>query len=277
LEVEMVEGTLHVDGCDLHYTDEGRGDPVVLIPPAGSDSTTWGDFRTELLRDHRVIAYDRRGYGRSAFEGAPTLAVHAQDVGALIEHLDAAPAVVVGISVGATIALELAIARPDLVRTAMLYEIPFHAKRSADFAAARTFMRVAKLAKRGATEEAAAFFLRWAYRYPDGGTAFDLMPAAWQEVAKNNAPALLNDLRIATAEGTIPTRAVRAVSVPAVCLVGEKSHRPMHGFIRRVTRAIPNSARVELPGAAHAGHFDQPYAFAAEVHKASAGRKRSRA
>jgi pimeloyl-ACP methyl ester carboxylesterase len=265
----MVDGTLHVEGCELHYVDDGRGEPVVLIPPAGSDSTTWGEARTDLVRDHRVVCYDRRGYSRSAFDGAPTLARHAQDVAAAIEHLDAAPAVVAGISVGATIALELAIERPDLVRTAVLYELPFHAKRSADFAAARTFMRVAKMAKSGDIEGAAVFFLRWAYRYPGGGTAFDEMPKAWQHVAKVNAAALLNDLQIATAEKTIPTRAVRAVGVPAICLVGEKSHRPMHAFARRLTRALPNSTRAEIPGAAHAGHFDQPLAFAAAIRGAA--------
>lgn len=267
----MVEGTLHVDGCDLHYMEEGRGEPVVLVPAAGSDSTTWGDARTELARDHRVIVYDRRGYRRSAFDGAPSLARHAQDVAALIEHLDAAPAIVAGISVGATITLELAIERPDLVRTAVLYEVPLHAKRSTDFAAARTFMRVAKMTKRGDLAGAGVFFLRWAYRYPDGSSAFDRMPRAWQDVATNNAVALLNDLKIATAEKTISMRDVRNLRVPAQCIVGEKSHRAMRGFVRRAAKAIPDSKLVVLPGAAHAGAFDQPLAFADQIRRASSG------
>src|SRR2546428_6923445 len=148
----MVEGKLHVDGADLFYRDEGHGDPVLLIHPAGADSSTWGAVREDLARDRRVISYDRRGYSRSPFVGSPTLSQHAQDAAALIEHLQAAPAVVAGTSVGATIALQLGIERPDLVRSLVLYESPFHAKRYPDFGAMRTFMRVARMTKQGRAE-----------------------------------------------------------------------------------------------------------------------------
>jgi pimeloyl-ACP methyl ester carboxylesterase len=43
----------------------------------------------------------------------------------------------------------------------------------------------------------------------------------------------------------------------------------MHAFARRLTRALPNSTRAEIPGAAHAGHFDQPLAFAAAIRGAA--------
>jgi pimeloyl-ACP methyl ester carboxylesterase len=91
------------------------------------------------------------------------------------------------------------------------------------------------------------------------------MPKAWQDVATDNHAAMLNDLAIATAEKTIAIGAVKALSVPALCLVGEKSHRPMHGFVRRVARAIPNSKHEVIAGAAHAGAFDQPQAFADRI------------
>ena len=264
-----MEGRLYVDGADLRYTDEGHGDPVLLIHQAGADSTTWGDVRKHLLRDHRVITYDRRGFSGSVFEGAPTLSRHAQDAIALLEHLQAVPATVAGTSVGATIALQIALERPDVVRTMVLHELPFHSKRYPDLGAARTFMRVARLAKRGEAEEAAELFLRWAYRYPEGGTAFDRMPKSWREVARRNAIASLNDLQIATAENTIPTRLVRKTIVPAVCLVGDKSPRPMHAFVRRLTKALPNATGGTIERSAHAVTFDQPVAFATKIHAAA--------
>lgn len=173
-----------------------------------------------------------------------------------------------GTSVGATIAPQIALERPDVVRTMVLHELPFHAKRYPDLCAARIFMRVARLAKRGEAVEAAELFLRWAYRYPEGGTAFDRMPKSWREVAPRNAIASLNDLQIATAEKTIPTRLARKTIVPAVCLVGDKSPRPMQVFVRRLTKALPNATGT-VERSAHAVTFDQPVAFATKTHAAA--------
>ena len=65
------------------------------------------------LRDLHTLRYDRRGYGRSAGLGAPTISGHVDD---LIEMLDERPGAVVGHSLGGVIALAAAERRPDLVR-----------------------------------------------------------------------------------------------------------------------------------------------------------------
>jgi pimeloyl-ACP methyl ester carboxylesterase len=52
-------------GFGLYYEEAGTGVPILLIPPAGSTSSTWGSTTSELARVGRVIAYDRRGYARS--------------------------------------------------------------------------------------------------------------------------------------------------------------------------------------------------------------------
>jgi alpha-beta hydrolase superfamily lysophospholipase len=56
-----------------------------------------------------VIAYDRRGYTRSGGEVVRSAAEHTRDAAAVLEALNARPAVVVGTSAGATIALDLAV------------------------------------------------------------------------------------------------------------------------------------------------------------------------
>jgi CoA binding protein len=60
--------------------------------------------------------YDRRGYSRSGGEVARSAAEHSCDAAAVLEALEARPSVLVGTSAGATIALDLAVRWPDLVR-----------------------------------------------------------------------------------------------------------------------------------------------------------------
>src|SRR5512133_2139035 len=110
------------DGCDLYYEEVGEGVPILLIHPAGATAATWGPAIEELARIGRVITYDRRGYARSGGEPARSMSIHTADAAALLEHLRTAPAVVVGTSAGAAIAVDLAVRRPDLVRVVIAHE-----------------------------------------------------------------------------------------------------------------------------------------------------------
>ena len=51
---------------DLYSEEAGQGVPILLIHPAGATASTWGPAIDQLARIGRVIAYDRRGYARSA-------------------------------------------------------------------------------------------------------------------------------------------------------------------------------------------------------------------
>src|SRR4029450_228363 len=100
--------SVRLDGCDLYYEEAGEGAPILLIPPSGATAATWGLVVEELARIGRVIVYDRRGSARTGGEPVRLISTHPADAGALLEYLQAAPAVVVGTSAGATIAVDLA-------------------------------------------------------------------------------------------------------------------------------------------------------------------------
>jgi pimeloyl-ACP methyl ester carboxylesterase len=53
-------GSVRSGGCDLYYEEAGEGVPILLIPPAGATTSTWGPVTEELARIGLVIAYDRR-------------------------------------------------------------------------------------------------------------------------------------------------------------------------------------------------------------------------
>ncbi|MFB8386732.1 alpha/beta fold hydrolase [Microbacterium sp. NPDC055910] len=95
-------GTENSADIDLFYTDQGTGQPVVLIHGFPLDGESWGKQQTALLEaGYRVIAYDRRGFGCSTKAGSGyDYDTFAADLHALIEDLDLTDAVLVGFSMG---------------------------------------------------------------------------------------------------------------------------------------------------------------------------------
>ena len=86
----------------LFYTDQGKGQSVVLIHGFPLDSESWGKQQSALLdAGYRVIAYDRRGFGASSkTRTGSDYDTFADDLGALMHTLDLEKAVLVGFSMG---------------------------------------------------------------------------------------------------------------------------------------------------------------------------------
>lgn len=89
------------DGVELHYLEAGSGPTIVFVPGFTMPAEIWESQLRHFAASHRVVALDPRSQGRSekATEGHH-LVRRGKDLGELIEHLDAAPAVVVGWSMG---------------------------------------------------------------------------------------------------------------------------------------------------------------------------------
>ncbi|WP_390898633.1 alpha/beta fold hydrolase [Streptomyces fulvoviolaceus] len=99
---------LSYDGVDLAYEEHGTGEPLLPIHGTGAQAATWGRTTGDLAAaGHRVIAYERRGYGASADPPVRDHRRHVADAVAMPEHVALAPATVVGWSSGGSIALAL--------------------------------------------------------------------------------------------------------------------------------------------------------------------------
>jgi pimeloyl-ACP methyl ester carboxylesterase len=260
-------GFVDVRGCSFYVEDKGDGPPILLIPPSGSTASTWGAVPDELAAVARVIAYDRRGYTRT---GGPTVhaaAVHTADAIALLEALDATPAVVVGTSAGATFALDVAVRRPDLVRAVVSHEAPWRALAHPDPAALGTLARMGWHAARGRYDQAAEVLLRFVYGYRDEGTAWDAFPQQWREVARENGRQVVADL-LATMRSYPSAADLATISIPVDCTYGARSRSFMHSITSALARAIPTARLRQIQGAAHAVPFDMPHEFAEVIRAA---------
>lgn len=115
--------TAQVNGISLSYEDSGSGPLVVMVMGSGSPGRVWKAHQQPALvkAGYRVVTFDNRGIAPSSecAEGF-TIADMVADTAALIEFLGGGPAAVIGTSLGAKVTQELALARPDLVRCAVM-------------------------------------------------------------------------------------------------------------------------------------------------------------
>ncbi|MGI5460081.1 alpha/beta fold hydrolase [Streptomyces sp. CA-249302] len=104
---------------ELAYRDSGAGDLVVLLHSGYVDHRVFDDQTPALVEaGYRVIAADIRGHGWSANASEPFR--WADDLAGLLQHLDAGPAVLAGVSMGGAVAGDTAIEYPELVRGIVL-------------------------------------------------------------------------------------------------------------------------------------------------------------
>jgi 3-oxoadipate enol-lactonase len=212
-------------------------------------------------RRHRTLRYDMRGFGRSPIEGPPLSL--AGDLVALLDGLELGPASLVGVSVGGRVALEVAVARPDLAAKLVLVGagLPDH-----DWSETVKAFGAAEDAalERGDIEGAVEINLRmWVdgpLRAPD-----DVDSQVRRRVAEMQRRAFELQLPFADlAENLlVPDVGDRLgeVDAPVLVVVGSADVEDMHWIAERLLRELPNARQASIPDTAHLPSLEQPDAF----------------
>jgi len=115
-------GYAPVNGLQMYYEIHGTGKPLVTIHPA------WGlaNVFPSLIRHRQLIAVELQGHGRTADIDRPlTFEQYADDVAALLKHLQIEQADVFGVSLGGTVAVMMAVRHPDLIGRVATYGATF--------------------------------------------------------------------------------------------------------------------------------------------------------
>ncbi|AEG91725.1 alpha/beta fold hydrolase [Ramlibacter tataouinensis] len=110
---------MHIAGVRLHYVERGQGEPIVLLH---GNMVTHADFEAsglidQLAQHHRVIAFDRPGFGHSSRprDRRWTASAQADVLSRALQALEVERAVVLGHSIGTLVALALALDHPGRV------------------------------------------------------------------------------------------------------------------------------------------------------------------
>ena len=117
--------TIERDGCEIHYELLGAGPPLALTPGGRSAGNDIRATALGLAEQHRVLLWDRRNTGSShVWVGLqPEQLVWADDLAALLRHLELAPAYLAGASAGARVSYLTAIRHPDVAAGLVLWSV----------------------------------------------------------------------------------------------------------------------------------------------------------
>lgn len=108
----MPQLTIPNAGVDLAVEVRGSGRPIVLVHGHGTDARSWDVLAARLEQQYTVVAYDRRGHGRSSSAGPFAIADFASDLGAVVRGLALERPLLIGHSVGAWDVLTYAAREP---------------------------------------------------------------------------------------------------------------------------------------------------------------------
>lgn len=114
-----------LNGLSLYYAEHGAGDPLILLHGGFGSGEMFAPILPDLAKDRRVITVDLQANGRTADVDRPLRwETMADDIAALINHLELKKPNVLGYSLGGGVALRLAIQHPDLIRRLVLLATP---------------------------------------------------------------------------------------------------------------------------------------------------------
>jgi pimeloyl-ACP methyl ester carboxylesterase len=238
----------------LHYEEQGEGDGILCIHGTGGSTLGWRAAAAELARLGRVIAYDRRGCGRSErpvpYERT-SVPEHADDAAALLDALAAAPAVVVGRSYGATVGVDLALRHPGTVRALILLE--GDAPRELAPGAARWVDALGERLRAEAARDGVDAVGEALIDAVAGPGAWATFPDEFQRGLTANGPAILAELR---GEWWLPADAAALATLdqPVLLVTAADSPPPLREPTEALAAVLPNARTVVVDG----GHIIDP-------------------
>ncbi len=255
--MEIDRDYAHVNGTRLYYEVAGSGPSFVLIHGFTLDARMWDDQFQPFARHYRVLRYDARGFGRSDPPDRESYA-HRDDLMALIDHLGMKRPHLCGLSMGAGIALDFALAFPELTGSVICADTTL----GLEGASPEGKALLAEIRAAARTAGVAAATQVWL-----GSDVFrttlekrEISSRVTQIVGDYSGWHWLNnDPR--QARGGPLFREIGRLRVPALFIVGEHDMRAAHDAAEIFEREVPNARRVLLPNAGHMTNMEAPSAF----------------
>lgn len=220
------------------YDEVGVGDPLVLLHGGLATNETWAGQLPDFSSRYRVLAPERRGHGHTPdLDGPLSYDDMARDTIRFLEAVAGAPAHLVGWSDGGIVALLVALARPDLVRTLVAVSANFDTSGTVPEAMAELLS-----AEPGSVELA---LLRVPYQAvtPDGADHWPVVFAKYIEMISSQPAITVEQL------GQIPC--------PALILAGDDDMVTLE-HTTALFRAIPNAELGVVPGTSHFLLLEKP-------------------
>ena len=255
-----------VRGEKLYYETAGEGTPLVFVHAGFLDSRMWDDQFELFAKGNRVIRYDVRGFGKSSRPSEEYS--DAEDLYALLKHLNIESANILGVSNGGRIALDFASVHPAMVDSLILVSPGIRGYKSSGPEEDREWK---ELDKKGDLQDIAIIENRI-----DDAVKMDL--EIW--ASAQGTASKIRILSIATANSHIhknpPHRLQKSpeppaftklnqIHMPTMLIVGDQDVKGMQLMTKRLHELIRGSKLSVIRGADHIANMSRPEEFNAIV------------
>lgn len=259
--------TANVNGVDLFYKLDGTGEPIVLIPGLGCTHAYFGQMVPELSPHYQVISLDLRGVGQSEKPSQEySMELWADDIAALLDHLDIPRAHILGSSLGGCVAL--AFADRHLARTKSLLL-------AATFSEIDKLLelnyrvRIALIEEMGMNELVSKFAITALFgrSFFETEQGQDVARATIDMIMQNDPVMYCEHLRAVLRFGRcepgqenepIYTDRLSRMDIPALVVCGSEDVLTVSKFSRIMTERLPNAELVVQEGSGHVTITEQP-------------------
>jgi 3-oxoadipate enol-lactonase len=255
--MDIDSGTLEVDGGHLVWEAAGRGTPMILLHGFSLDRRSWDPQMAPLSAQHRVMRYDLRGFGASTLPLSSYR--HMDDLRALTLALDLRKPVLVGLSLGANVALAYAIEHAEDVGGLVLASpgLPGHCWRTP-----RPPEVAAAFAAEHGVEAGRSFWLE----QPLFHSLRD-HPEAQRSVAR-----MVGDYsgwhwqnKDAQRPGPDIHAGLRTLAVPTLVISGDQDVEGYREIAQEISVTLPHVVLVRVNKGGHVMNLEQPAEFTALV------------
>jgi pimeloyl-ACP methyl ester carboxylesterase len=237
----------------LYYEVAGDGPPVLFVHGFTLDTRMWDDQWAVFAERYRVIRLDLRGFGRS--EAEPLLYSNMDDLVALLDNLAISRAHIVGLSMGATVVVDFALAHPERVDALVAVD----GGPSGTGAPPREVQNVIAQAGAGHVSEALEAWLATALfapamERPEVAARMREMVTDYTWWSARN-PGLAQPLQ-PPAVGRLAE-----ISAPTLVVVGERELPSIRVHCEMLATEIPGARLVNVTGVGHMSNMEDPQVF----------------
>jgi 3-oxoadipate enol-lactonase len=248
-----------INGLQMHWREEGTGDAVLFLHAFPFHSAMWDTQLAQLPPGWRGIAPDLRGFGRTAGSAAGpyTMELFADDVAALLTHLNIRSAVVCGLSMGGYIAL--AFYRKHRARVRALVLCNTRAGADTPEGKQARLQLAARVRREGVGPVADGMLPKMVSEYSRKNRPDAAMLAA--QMLHSNQPEAMARALEGMAARPNSEDVLRDLKIPVMIVHGEDDAIVPGGEAQMMTRAIRGARLHVLPDTGHLSNLEQPEAF----------------
>ncbi len=262
MDAQIRSGTIDVDGGRLFYDEAGSGDCIVLVHDGLIHRQIWDAQFPVFAQTHRVVRYDRRGYGDSDAAHAPYSDV--ADLHSVFAQLGIERAWLMGMSAGGGLCIDFTLAHPQVVSGLVLVG-----------AVVSGFDYTLHMATRGGRLTPAIRSDPDSLRlYMVTTDPYEMAPTstaarAWVRELLEAYPfhTDLTRLRFAVGADLPALDRLGEIRVPTLIVIGEHDIPDVHAHAGAIDAGIPGAQRVVMSGSGHLVPLEQPEAFTAEAQR----------